>query len=258
MKIKVASLQLNITAEQSKEERITLALQEIDRARDADLIVLPELWSVNFLDFASYEKESEEITGETVSRLASKAVEINSYIHAGSIIEEEGEKLYNTSILLNNEGEIISTYRKIHLFGYRSQEARILKPGQNVSTVTTPLGKIGLATCYDLRFPELFRKLLDEGAEIVLVTAAWPFPRVRHWQILNQSRALENLFYLVSANCAGSFQEQIYAGNSMVVDPWGTIISGSDYHAGIVRAQIDLEKLRHIRDDFPVLQDRKF
>jgi len=257
LQIKTACLQLEITEEQSKEERIELVLQEMDKARDCELIVLPELWNVNFLDYSAYHRESEKLSGRTISRLAEKAAEIDSFVHAGSIVEETEDGYYNTSVLLDNRGEVLATYRKLHLFGYQSREAELLKPGQQIVTVETPLGRLGLATCYDIRFPEFFRRMQEEGAEILLVCAAWPFPRLSHWQILNRARALENISYLVAVNCAGSFQEHRYAGHSMIIDPWGTVTAGSDYHPGTVRGKIDRDKLQHIRKVFPVLTDRR-
>ena len=257
MQIKTACLQLEITGKQSKEERIELALQEMERARDCQLIVLPELWNVNFLDYSAYHRESEKLSGRTITRLAEKAAEIDSFVHAGSIVEEAEDGYYNTSVLLDNRGEVLATYRKLHLFGYQSREKELLKQGQDIVIAETPLGRLGLATCYDIRFPELFRRIQEKGAEILLVCAAWPFPRLSHWQILNRARALENISYLVAVNCAGDFQEHIYAGHSMIIDPWGTVTAGSDYHPGIVRGEIDRDKLQHIRKAFPVLTDRR-
>ena len=147
-------------------------------------------------------------------------------------------------------------YLKIHLFGYNSQETRLLTPGDAIVVADTPLGKIGLATCYDLRFPELFRKMVTQGAEIFLVCSAWPYPRLEHWLMLNRVRALENQCFLVSSNSVGLNQSIQLVGHSMIADPWGTILASAGDNEVIIKAEIDLDNLKDARDQFPALSDR--
>ncbi len=252
----VASIQLNISDDRSKNEQIAFALAKMDEARDAELILLPEIWNIGYFSFNLYTEQSEPLDGPTMSAMAAKARELNSYVYAGSFVEKNNGKLYNTAVMLDNAGKQIAVYRKMHLFGYGSKERELLTSGQEVVTVQTDLGVLGLSTCYDLRFPELYRRLMENGAEIFLITSAWPFPRVSSWQALNQVRALENLCYLVSCNCSGINRGQRFAGHSQVVDPWGVVQAGSAEEACIVRSQLDTEYVKQVRAEFPPLEDR--
>lgn len=254
--LKVASLQLNIQDGPSKEERIEYAVRQMDQARGADLMLLPEIWNIGYFSFDQYEALSEPLDGPTVNAVREKTRELGCHVFAGSFVEKEGGKLYNTSVLLNGKGDIIATYRKMHLFGYGSREAELLSPGRAVVTAKTEYGIIGLSTCYDLRFPELYRRMMEEGAEIILVTAAWPFPRLANWIALNQARALENICYLISCNCSGVSKGQRFLGHSMIVDPWGVIIAGSAEEERIVKAEIDPAYVHKTRSVFPPLHDR--
>jgi len=252
----VASLQLEINDQQTRQDRIDYALRQMDLAADADLILLPEIWNTGYFNFHLYQKESEPLTGLTITAVAEKAREINSYVFAGSFVENAGGKLFNTSVLLDNNGTIIGTYRKIHLFSYGSREKELLTPGEEAVVVKTDLGAFGLSTCYDLRFPELYRYMLDLGAEVFLVTAAWPFPRLANWLTLIQARALENICYLVSCNCAGLNQGVSFLGHSSVVDPRGIIKAGSNEEPCIVSSTIDLKRVNQIRNSLSQLSDR--
>ncbi len=253
---KVASLQLEINDQQTKQDRIEYALKQMELSKNADLILLPEIWSTGYFNFDLYQEESETLDGITVNAVAEKAREINSYVFGGSFVENVEGKLYNTSVMLDNKGKIIGTYRKIHLFGYGSREKELLTPGEEAVVVKTELGALGLSTCYDLRFPELYRFMLDRGAEIFLVTSGWPFPRWANWLALNQVRALENICYLVSCNCAGINRGIAYLGHSCVVDPRGIIRSGSNEEPCTVTGTIDLDRIHQIRTSFSQLNDR--
>ncbi len=253
---KVASLQLEINDQQSKQDRIKYALEQMELARDADLILLPEIWNTGYFNFDLYSEESESLDGVTVNSVAEKAREINSYVFAGSFVENLQGKLYNTSVMLDNSGKVIGVYRKIHLFGYGSREKELLTPGKEAVVVKTELGALGLSTCYDLRFPELYRFMLDKGAEVFLVTSGWPFPRWANWMALNQVRALENICYLISCNCAGINKGITFLGHSSIVDPRGIIRASSNEEPCIVSDYIDLKRVHQVRSSFSQLSDR--
>lgn len=254
--LKVSSIQFLIKDDENKEQRLERMLERIEACRGSQLIVMPEIWKTGYFNFDNYEAESESLYGETVTLLAAKARELQAYIMTGSFVEKDKGKLYNTSVLLNPLGEIIATYRKIHLFGYGSEEARVLTPGSQVVTVGTEYGTFGLATCYDLRFPELFRKMLDQGVDFYLIASAWPYPRLDHWRTLNQVRALENECYLISANCAGINKGKQYMGHSAIVDPWGVIIAGAGDEEVIITAEIEASEVKRVREIFPPVKDR--
>ena len=252
---KVASIQLWI-GEEDKSRRIERVESLLDQAKGANLVILPEIWNIGYFSFDLYSKESETVSGETARRMSQKAKEHGFYLHTGSFVEEEDGKLFNTSLLFNPEGKLIARYRKIHLFGYRSQESQILSRGSEVVVVETPLGKIGICTCYDLRFPELFRMMLNKGAELFLVASGWPYPRLEHWLMFNRIRAIENSAFLISSNCAGKNRGTQFCGHSMIVDPWGTILASGGDEECIIQAEIDIEKVSSVRGEFPVVKDR--
>lgn len=256
--MKVSSIQLEIKDGRSKNEMIEHTLEMMDRCKGDDLIVLPELWNVGFFNYDNYKTYSEPINGETASAISLKARELGAYVFSGSFVEKKGNVYFNTSILFDRNGTNIAEYRKMHLFTYNCREPEILTPGEELTVVDTEFGRIGLATCYDLRFPELFRKMTVEmGAEYFLITSGWPYPRIEAWNTLNQARALENTCYLISCNCTGVNQGIRLAGHSQIVDPWGNALAGSGYEEMIIRAEISHEELLRIRKEFPVLNDRR-
>jgi len=253
--MEVASIQLE-SGDRDKEANLKRAGELIDSIERADLILLPELWNIGYFAFDSYEAESETMDGPTMTFLKRKAVEKGCFLFGGSFVESSDGRLYNTSALIDRKGQIVGSYRKIHLYGHQSQEAKLLRRGSEICVVKTELGTIGLSTCYDLRFPELYRKMAIMGAEIFLVASAWPFPRLEAWLMLNRVRALENLVFLVSSNCVGTNRGTQFVGHSMVADPWGTpLVTGGD-HECILQAKIDLQKVHATRQAFPAFGDR--
>ncbi len=253
--MKVALIQLRVE-DQEKRENIRRATDWLERARGADLVLLPELWNIGYFSFERYATEAEPLDGETVTAMAAQARQLEAYLLAGSIIERAGDCLYNTSVLLNPDGMIAATYRKANLFSYGSRERALLKPGEKPGVARTELGTLGIATCYDLRFPELFRQLVEADVECFLIVSAWPYPRLEHWKLFNRVRAVENLCYLVSCNCVGVSNGRQLLGHSMIVDPWGIPVAMAGDREGIVRGEVDLGLVAEIREEFPVLKER--
>lgn len=254
--MQVASVQMSVV-ENNKSATIDKAVEGIRKARGADLIVLPELWNIGFMSFDRYIPEAEGRDGPTLRTLRNVAREVKAHIHTGSFVEKEEGKLFNSSYLLSPQGEILSNYRKIHLFGFNSKETQILNRGHQVVVADAPLGKIGLATCYDLRFPELFRRMVEQGAELFLVCSAWPYPRLEHWIMLNRVRALENQCFLVSANSVGMNGGSQFVGHSMIVNPWGIILASGGDEETVLTADIALNEVKSARARFPALADRQ-
>ncbi len=239
-----------------KASNVKRAAALIDGVEGADLILLPEIWNVGYFAFDDYGAQSESLSGPTVSMLREKAAAKGVFLFGGSIVEEDGGAYYNTSVLIDRQGDVIGTYRKIHLFGYQSEEARLLKRGEAPTVVDTELGKFGLSTCYDLRFPELYRQMAVAGAEVFLVASAWPYPRLEAWLLLNRVRALENQCYLVSSNCTGSNRGKGFVGHSTVSDPWGTALAAAGDGECVVSAELDLGRIPEIRTTFSAFHDR--
>ncbi len=253
--IKIASIQM-VISDEGKSANLKRASERIDGIDHADLILLPEIWNIGYFAFGSYKDESEDFEGPTVSLLREKAAKKKTFIFGGSFVRKSEGKFYNTSVLVSPKGELIGSYSKIHLFGYNSEEATLLTRGAEICVVKTDTGAFGLSTCYDLRFPELYRKMAVMGAEMFLVASAWPVPRVEAWLMLNRVRALENQMFLASSNCAGMNQGKQYVGRSMIVDPWGNPMAMGGDEDCVVEAKIDLNKVRQAREVFPAFKNR--
>jgi len=247
--VSIALIQLKTRAEESPWAR---AEELLAQAEGADLIVLPELWPVGYFDFAAYRKRAEPLFGETFGFITRAAQRLKAFILGGSFIETDGGGLYNTAILLDREGQLLGTYRKRHLLSYRSQEREILTPGRDSLVVSTEIGTLGVAICYDLRFPELFREMAAEGAEIFLVPAAWPIARMEAWEALTRARAVENQAFLLGCNATG----MKLLGRSAVIDPWGVPQAQLGGEEGVLRAELDLGRMRAFRDEFPAWRER--
>lgn len=254
--MRIASIQMD-PGDRPKAENLARAEGLVRRAAGADLILLPEIWSVGYFAFDRYAAEAEPLEGETVAHLRALARAANAYLFGGSFVERGPRGLYNTSVLIDPTGEVLGIYRKMHLFGYTSEEARLLTPGEEVVVIKAPFGGVGLSTCYDLRFPELYRRQAVAGAQLFLVASAWPYPRLEAWQVLNRARALENQVFLASSNCAGTNRGRQFAGHSMIVDPWGTLLAGGGDEECVVATEVDLAAVEETRRRFPAFADRR-
>ena len=254
--VKIAAVQLAVV-ENHPEATFEKAEKAIRSCPDADLVILPEIWQTGFMSFDRYETDAQPLDGPLMSRLMALAKEQGILLHTGSFVERKADRLYNTSVLISPDGRIMGVYRKIHLFGFQSREAEILTPGETPVVVNTPFGCLGMVTCFDLRFPELFRVMVDQGATLFLVCSAWPYPRLEPWILFNRVRALENQCHLISANCCGMNRGIQFVGHSMVVDPWGTVLAGAGDQETVVTVSIHLSEIRTARDTFPGLTARK-
>jgi predicted amidohydrolase len=249
MRCQAACIQMGALGTRS--ENIDHAVELIDEA-DADLIVLPELFT-HCRDF----KAGESIPGPTTEVFARLAREKGSYIVMGSMLEvDEHRRMFNTSVLIDRRGTICARYRKIHLFSYRSEEKRSLIAGTEVVVTPTELGVIGLSICYDLRFPELYRAMVKQGAEIMVCPAAWPSPRLEHWIALNRARAIENQCYFIGCNQVGTpVPTTTFVGGSMITDPWGETLVAAGNAEGIITAVIDVAEVNQVRKEYAFLND---
>jgi predicted amidohydrolase len=249
-------------------KRATAAIERA-AANGADLVALPELWNVGYFSFESYAREAEGVEGETLSALSALADRLDIGLLAGTVVEDlaasaaagvdvpDEDGLANTAVFFDRDGRRLGVYRKQHLFGYGSTETRLLTPGERLPTAEFEGFTVGFTTCYDLRFPELYRDLAEKGATLVLVPSAWPYPRVEHWQVLSRARAIENLSYLVTINGAAEFEEATLLGRSTIHDPWGTPLASAGDEPTLVSTEVTPERVAEIRDEFPAWQDRR-
>lgn len=254
---RVACVQVGWRSGEDRADRVARVVAAVDRTEGADLVVLPELWATGYFHFDRYEAEAEPLDGPTVTALAEVASRRRVHLVGGSIVERSADGLANTCVVLDPSGTLVHGYRKVHLFGYGSEEARLLTPGSSVTTVLGPGCTLGVTTCYDLRFPELFRLLVDQGADVLVIPAAWPMARLAHWRLLLQARAVENQTVVVGCNGAGTQGGTALAGHSAIVDPWGTVLAEAGDDEAVVEATVDLGSLRELRRDFPVLSHRR-
>jgi predicted amidohydrolase len=253
--MRVTCIQLEYP-DRAKDETLRHVIGLLDEAQGSDLILLPEIWPCGYFAYDRYAPDSETIAGKLVTTLREKARALKTCLFTGSFVERDGEQLFNTCLLLGPGGEVLAKYRKIHLFGFNSEERKRLTRGSEIEVADTPFGRAGLAICYDLRFPELFRGMVDAGAEFFLVTAAWPAARREAWKLFCRARAHENLAYLFACNAAGTSRGIEINGNSLIVDPWGKIVAEGGQSEALISCDIDPFAAKALRSEFPALNDR--
>ena len=228
----------------------------------ADLVALPE-------NFAYLRSEGSEIQfrtdldGEVVGRFREIAREFGCHVLLGSVPERirGSRRIHNTSVLADPEGEILAVYRKIHLFDVRIpgkidfRESKTVVAGDRVVVAETALGRLGMSICYDLRFPELYRRLALDGAEVLLVPSAFTSYTGRfHWLPLLRARAIENLCWVVAPAQVGRHSETRASwGETAIVDPWGAVVATLDRRQGWIESEIDIERVRDARRGLPCL-----
>ena len=269
MTVSLALVQLEIKPDDIETNLQRAAAAVADAAENgAELVVLPELFTIGFFTFESYAESAVGLESQLVETLRSIAVENSVGLVAGSFIEDLSkshsagfetpapEGYANTVTAFDEAGSLLGVYRKRHLFGYESAEAELLVPGEKETVFEFRGLTVGVSVCYDLRFPELYRSLLNAGVDTILVPSAWPYPRTEHWKTLGRARAIENLSYVATANGVGTFGEAELCGRSTVYDPWGTTLAGAGDEETIVTAELAPDRVGTIRADFPSLRDR--
>lgn len=213
-------------------------------------------------DAESMRKTAEPLDGKIIGRLQALASRLHIYLHNGSFIEKENGRLYNTSVLIGPEGTLEAVYRKIHLFDMdvpgviSEKESDLLTRGEAVTVKRTDMGTLGMAICYDLRFPEQFRRMVEKGAEIIFVPAAFAlYTGKEHWEVLLRARAIENQVYIVAADQTGlHYEGKSSNGHSMIIDPWGCVVAQCGNHTGYVTADVNMEYLEKVRREAPYLK----
>jgi predicted amidohydrolase len=268
MHLKTAVIQLN--SRDDPAGNLSNVERLIEQAADlgAEFVCLPEYWSY-LGPYSGFERAAQTVPGPFIERLQEKARRHGMIVHGGSIVERHPDlppgKFYNTSVLIDREGQVAARYRKIHLFdvnlanGERHFESDRIAPGDEIVTAEIDGITFGLSVCYDLRFPELYRLLALRGAHILLVPAAFTLHTGRdHWEVLLRARAIENLCYVVAPAHVGTYPpDRQCFGRSMIVDPWGLVLAQAPDRPGLTFADIDLEQVNAVRAQIPSLENRR-
>lgn len=263
--MKISAIQMNSGA--SKPDNIRQAEELIRKAVASDgaqLVALPEMFACLSGQKEILHESAEAIEGSpTVAAFSALAQELGIYLHIGSLIEEDAGRFYNTAVALDPGGHIIARYRKMHLFditlpdGTEIFESKLVGRGEKVVTYAINDLTVGCSICYDLRFPDLYRKLSDLGSKVIMAPAAFTFQTgAAHWEILVRSRALETQCYVVAPAQVHSFDDgrHMTYGHAMIVDPWGQIVAQASNQVGWITAQYDEDWLQGVRMRLPTSQ----
>ncbi|MEU8826045.1 carbon-nitrogen family hydrolase [Streptomyces sp. NPDC048636] len=255
--MRASLVQIDVDPDETPESRRDRAAGVVRAQRGSDLVVLPELWTLGAFAYDSFVSGAEPLDGPTARAMADAARDTGVWLHAGSIVERAPDgTLYNTALVFSPDGALARSYRKIHRFGFDQGEAVMMGAGEEIVTTGPPDATLGLAICYDLRFPELFRLLTEAGAKVLVIPAGWPASRREHWRLLARARAVENQAYVLGCCSTGTHAGVEQAGCSIVVDPWGEVVAETDAAEQVLTAELDLGRVDQVRTDLPVLRDR--
>ena len=282
--MRIAVIQLGYDDREPVVERVTRVAGLVREQAGHDLVVLPELWAPGGFSYKKWDERAEPVDGAVASAMSAAARDAGVMLHAGSIVEcpgggaaggavrgaagaaagPEGRNLWNTSLVFAADGSLVATYRKIHRFGFGQGEPLLMEPGNALALVDVPdssppagAARAALSTCYDLRFPELYRAQLDAGATLFVIPAAWPAARVRHWTLLGHARAIENQCVVVACNTAGTHAGVEMGGHSQVVLPTGDVLAMAASEEQVLSVEVDMSVVADYRTSFPVLRDRR-
>ncbi|KAJ8668189.1 hypothetical protein QAD02_009852 [Eretmocerus hayati] len=265
----VAVCQMTSTSDKNKNFEVVSSLVAEAKQRNACIAFLPEACDYLADNKADAVSMAEPLDGCIVQRYKDLALKENIWLSIGGVHEAmpDKAKVQNAHLIINNKGEIVSVYRKIHLFdmdnkdtGVRLMESDYVRKGcEIVEPISSPVGKIGLSICYDMRFPELSICLRNMGAQILTYPSAFTYQTgAAHWEILLRARAIENQCYVIAAAQVGTHnKKRVSWGHAMIIDPWGTVIAQCGERRGIAVAEIDLNMLEKVRRNMPNEEHRR-
>ncbi|MEY3407919.1 MAG: hypothetical protein RL038_980 [Actinomycetota bacterium] len=257
---KVSIWQIDCSDSESAAERKARVLTALPQLLgNCDLLVLPELWLSGAFNLSGIPESADLVDSDFLSQLQALVDDSSAELHAGTFpirTVSDSARFTNTALLFRPNQPCIS-YRKQHLFGFAGGETTLMNASNDVVVLDSAIGKSGLATCYDLRFPELFRVLVDAKADNFLIPAGWPTSRILHWQVLLQARAIENQAVVVGANSCGMNGDVELGGNSMIISATGEILANAGASEEVLSTEVDLAETVKWRNDFPVLKDRR-
>lgn len=222
--------------------------------RGSAVVLFPELWPTGY-DLENWRAHASPLNEGLFADLSALAREHRIAI-GGSLLEAHGDRAYNTFALFGNQGQTLAVYRKTHLFRLMAED-QWLAPGEALTSVAAPWGHTGLSICYDLRFPEIFRRYALQGARLILLPAEWPSRRAEHWRTLLRARAIENQLFVAACNRVGEMHGDAFAGHSAVIDPWGETLAEASQVETLLTVELDLSAVERVRQRIPIFADRR-
>ncbi len=264
MKATVALVQINVQAEKKENIKSVKKLLAKEKDQNIDLIILPEMFNCPYAN-KYFTEFAESFPSTTYNFLSETAKRHSSFVIGGSIPEKEGDHIYNTSVIFDRNGKFVTKHRKAHLFDIEIKgkicfkESDTFSKGNDATVFNADFAKIGVAICYDMRFPELVRKMTLMGAEIIVIPAAFNMVTgPAHWHLIARARAVDNQVYFIVSSPA-RYENNIYKayGHSLIIDPWGEIVADAGIDEKILIKKIDLEMVTKIRKQLPLLSHRR-
>jgi omega-amidase len=256
VKVKIACLQMDIAFGDPKKNYET-AEKHIEEAmrENPNIIVLPELWTTGY-DLTRLDSIADRGAAKTIDFLKNAAKKYKVHFVGGSVANQRDNGVENTLLIINNNGQLVHSYSKLHLFKLMDEHL-YLEAGNEKGLFQLDNRTFGGVICYDIRFPEWIRAHTSEGAEAIFVVAEWPSPRLSHWKSLLIARAIENQCFVIACNRSGHDPNNEFAGHSMIIDPWGEVIAEAGANEEILSAVIDLALVKDIRKQIPIFEDRR-
>lgn len=264
-KIKLALCQMNVVDNKEKNIKTARLMIEESISKNADFIILPEMFNCPYSNDKFIEYGEKEKSSETLSEISKLAKSNNAYILAGSIPEIEEDKLYNTSYLFDRQGNVIAKHRKMHLFDIdvkgkiTFKESDVLTAGNDFTITDTEFGKVGIGICYDIRFPELAKIMVENGALILIYPGAFNMTTgPAHWELLFRSRAMDNQAFCIGVAPALNNDASYHSyGHSIITNPWGEVIAQASEKESLIISEIDLSEIKKVREELPLLKNKR-
>lgn len=264
-RFKAAVCQMTVRADKARNLELARSMVARAVADGAKLVVLPEMFNCPYVADVFPDYAEVFPNGETFKMLSTAAREEKIFIVGGSVPEKEGASIYNSSFVFGPEGNMLGRHRKIHLFdvdlpgGIRVKESSTIGAGREITVIKTSLCTIGVAICYDIRFPELIRMMVLQGASVLVIPAAFNMTTgPAHWDLIHRIRAVDNQVYVIASSPAREKGARYEAyGHSMIVDPWGEIVCQADEDDQVIIGEIDPEKIDQVRRNLPLLSHRR-
>lgn len=256
--MKVTLLQVDSSDTELPAERVERVIRELSTLPASQLYVLPELWYPGFLSTQNWASTTLTRDSTLLERISHIAQDKDAYVHAGTFPMRGGDgRITNQALLFEPGGDIIHSYDKIHTFGIESTETQYFQPGNATAVVQTPWGRLSTVVCYDIRFPAIWETAVEGGAELIVVPAAWPEVRSKHWRALIRARAIENQVYIFACNSVGLQSGTSMGGRSAIISPQGEVLVELGVAEATATVKIFPKAVQRYRQEFPVLRDRK-